>query len=214
LSQWFRDNRFDLRRLIGVIVKSNAYQLSSSYPDTWQPGFVPYYARKYARRLDAEEIHDAVTQATGVLPRYTLDYIGSLQPLPAVNWAMQFPDTREPRSSAITAQFLNAFGRGDRDQNFRNAGGSPLQALTMMNHPFVTSRIHADDDGSNVQRVLSATSDPGRIIEELYLATLARYPTPTELVIATDTMRQLGVRNGAESLQWALLNKSEFLYSY
>ena len=62
-------------------------------------------------------------------------------PLPAVNWAMQFPDTREPRSSAITAQFLNAFGRGDRDQNFRNAGGSPLQALTMMNHPFVTSRI-------------------------------------------------------------------------
>ena len=50
LSQWFRDNRFDLRRLIGVIVKSNAYQLSSSYPDTWQPGYVPYYARKYARR--------------------------------------------------------------------------------------------------------------------------------------------------------------------
>ena len=214
LSQWFHDNGFDLRQLIGLITKSNAYQLSSSYPNTWSSKYVPYYARRYARRLDAEEIHDAVVKATGVIPRYTLDYAGSTNPLPAVNWAMQLPDTREPRSSAQTVQFLNAFGRGDRDQNLRNAGGSPLQALTMMNQPFVTSRIHADDDGSNVQRLLSRTGDPAVIIEELYLATLSRYPTPREVAIASDAMRQLGIRGGAESLQWALLNKLEFLFSY
>jgi hypothetical protein len=214
LSQWFHDNGFDLRQLIGLIAKSNAYQLSSSYPDTWLPKYVPYYARKYARRLDAEEIHDAVAKATGLIPRYTLDYVGSMNPLPPVNWAMQLPDTREPRSSAVTAQFLNAFGRGDRDQNLRNTGGSPLQALTMMNQPFVTSRIHADDDGSNVQRLLSSTSDPAVIIEELYLATLSRYPSPREVAIASDAMRQLGLRAGTESLQWALLNKLEFLFSY
>ena len=214
LSRWLHDNGFDLRQLIGLIAKSNAYQLSSSYPDTWSPAYVPYYARKFARRLEAEEIHDAVVKATGVMPRYTLDYVGSTSPLSPVNWAMQFPDTREPRSNGQVVQFLNAFGRGDRDQNLRNSSGSPLQALTMMNQPFVTSRIHADDDGSNVQRLLAATSDPVRIIEELYLSTLSRYPSSREIAIAADAMRQLGVRNGAESLQWALLNKLEFLFSY
>ena len=214
LSQWFHDNGFDLRQLIGLITKSNAYQLSSSYPETWIPKYVPYYARKFVRRLDAEEIHDAVVKATGVIPRYTLDYAGAMNPLPPVNWAMQLPDTREPRSNGQTVQFLNAFGRGDRDQNLRNTGGSPLQALTMMNQPFLTSRIHADDDGSNVQRLLSRTSDPAVIIEELYLATLSRYPSSREVAIASDAMRQLGIRGGAESLQWALLNKLEFLFSY
>jgi hypothetical protein len=84
----------------------------------------------------------------------------------------------------------------------------------MMNQPFVTSRIHADDDGSNVQRLLSGTSDPAVIIEELYIATLSRYPSAREVAIASDAIRQLGLRAGAESLQWALLNKLEFLYSY
>ena len=92
--------------------------------------------------------------------------------------------------------------------------GHRLQALTMMNQPFVTSRIHADDDGANVQRLLSRTSDSAVIIEELYLATLSRYPSASEIAIASDAMRQLGVRGGAESLQWALLNKLEFLFSY
>src|SRR5213594_3365037 len=173
LSQWFRDNNMDLRQLITLIVKSNAYQLSSSYPNTWSAAYVPYYARKFARRLDAEEIHDAIVKATGVLPRYTLDYVGVNDPLPPANWAMQLPDTREPRSNAQVAQFLNAFGRGDRDITFRNSSGSILQALNMMNNNFVMTRVHANDNGSNVQRLLRVTSDPARIIEELYLATLS-----------------------------------------
>ena len=214
LSQWFRDNNMDLRQLITLIVKSNAYQLSSSYPNTWSAAYVPYYARKFARRLDAEEIHDAIVKATGVLPRYTLDYVGVNDPLPPANWAMQLPDTREPRSNAQVAQFLNAFGRGDRDITFRNSSGSILQALNMMNNNFVMTRVHANDNGSNVQRLLRVTSDPARIIEELYLATLSRFPSSQEVVSASDVMRQAGIRRGAELVQWALLNKLEFLFSY
>jgi uncharacterized protein DUF1549/uncharacterized protein DUF1553 len=214
LSRWFRDNNMDLRQLIALIAKSNAYQLSSSYPDAWRAAYVPYYARKFARRLDAEEIHDAVVKATGILPRYTMDYVGVNAPLPPVSWAMQLPDTREPRSNAQVAQFLNSFGRGDRDVNFRSSNGSILQALNMMNNNFVMTRIHADDNGSNVQRLLRLTSDPARIIEELYLSTLSRYPAERELAAASDVMRRAGTRRGTELLQWALLNKLEFLFSY
>lgn len=214
LTGWFRDNNLDMRQLIALIARSNAYQLSSSYPETWRAGYVPYYARKFARRLDAEEIHDAVVKATGVIPRYTMDYAGAVSPLPAVNWAMQFPDTREPRSNGQVSQFLNAFGRGDRDLNVRNSAGSILQALNMMNNNFVMSRIRADNNGSNVQRLVGMTGDPAVIIEELYLATLSHYPSAAEMAAASDIIRQAGIRRGAELVQWALLNKLEFLFNY
>ncbi|MBI4472612.1 MAG: DUF1549 domain-containing protein, partial [Acidobacteria bacterium] len=140
LGQWFRENGFDLRKLIALIVKSNAYQLSSLYPHEWKPEYVPYYARHYSRRLDAEEIHDAIVKATGIIPTYVMDYAGSLNPLPPVNWAMQFPDTREPRSNNGVSQFLNALGRGDRDVVPRSKGGSVAMSLSLMNNNFVMQR--------------------------------------------------------------------------
>ena len=214
LAQWFRNNSYDLRGLMSLIVKSNAYQLSSQYPGTWKPEYVPYYARRFARRLDAEEIHDAIVKAAGVMPTYSLDYTGSTYPLSPVNWAMELPDTVEPRSNAAVAQFLNAFSRGDRDQTRRDSSASSLQALNMMNNAFVMNRIHNANNGSTVQQLLRQTTDPLAIIEGLYLATLNHFPTPEEITIATSVMRRLGNQRGAESLQWALLNKTEFLFSY
>ena len=84
----------------------------------------------------------------------------------------------------------------------------------MMNNNVVMTRIHADNDGSTVQRLLSVTTDPARIIEELYLSTLSRYPSSSETIAASGIMRQTGVRRVAELAQWALLNKLEFLFSY
>ncbi|HEY8182719.1 MAG TPA: hypothetical protein VII32_10795, partial [Thermoanaerobaculia bacterium] len=61
---------------------------------------------------------------------------------------------------------------------------------------------------------LGVTSDPAVIIEELYLATLSRYPSAAESLAASNIIRQAGVQRGAELVQWALLNKIEFLFSY
>jgi hypothetical protein len=214
LAQWFQDNAYDLRALTALIAKSNAYQLSSQYPGTWKPEYVPYYARKFARRLDAEEIHDAIVKAAGVMPTYSLDYNGSSYPLPPVNWAMELPDTSEPRSNQAVVQFMAAFGRGDRDQTRRDSSASSLQALNMMNNAFVMNRVHNANTGSTVQQLLRRTTDPLGIIESLYLTTLNRFPTAEEITIAQSVMSRLGSQRGAESLQWALLNKLEFIYSY
>ena len=160
LSRWFQTNGYDLRALMGLIAKSNAYQLSAVYPGTWDVSYVPYYARKYVRRLDAEEIHDAIAKATGITVNYALT--GS--DLPPVQWAMQFPDTREPRSNGAVLAFLNAFGRGDRDTTFRRPDASLLQALNMMNNAFVETRIHQTNQGSTVQTLLSQNASPQTII--------------------------------------------------
>jgi hypothetical protein len=209
LAGWFQANRFDLRALMSLIAKSNAYQLSSVYPGEWKIDYVPYYARKYVRRLDAEELHDAIAKATGILPTYTLNN----STLPPVQWAMQLPDTREPRSNGVAATFMNAFGRGDRDTSFRRTDGSVLQALNLMNSPFVMSRIHQNNQGSRVQGLLSQNADAQTIIEQLFLNTLSRPPTSQELALFTPAFQQ-GNRPAAEGLQWILLNKLDFLFNY
>jgi hypothetical protein len=214
MALWFQQSGYNLRLLMMTITKSNAYQLSSSYPGEWKLEYVPYYARKYVRRLRAEEIHDAIVLVTGILPSYTMDYQGSLYPLPPVSWAMKFRDTTEPRSNNTVAQFLNAFGRGNRDGSQRDSSGSVLQALNLMNHSFVLSRIHANNNGSNVQWILRYTTNQNTIIEHLFLSALSRPPTAEERTVGMEVMRWLGTQRAAEAIQWSLLNKLEFIFNY
>jgi hypothetical protein len=210
LAHWFQENNYDLRALMALITKSNAYQLSSAYPGTWDVSYTPYYARKYVRRLDAEEIHDAIQQATGIMGNYTLNNSN----LPPVQWAMQFPDTREPLSNGGVAAFLNAFGRGTRDTTFRRSDASILQALNMMNNAFVENRLHQGNIGSRVQALVGSNlSVPGKI-RDLFMHTLSRPPTSGEEEYFSFLFRVLGDRAAAENAQWVLLNKMDFLFNY
>jgi hypothetical protein len=210
LAKWFQANHYDLRALMGLIAKSTAYQLSADYPGTWDASFVPYYARRYVRRLDAEEIHDAVTKATALPGNYTIQ--GS--DLPPAQWAMQLPDTKEPRSNPAVVTFLNAFGRGDRDTSFRRSDGSILQGLTMLNSPILMGRIHQNNTGSHVATLLSETSDSSTILYDLFLNTLSRPPSSAEISLFLPMFQQQGNRVAAENLQWILLNKMDFLFNY
>jgi hypothetical protein len=211
LSSWFQANRYDLRALMSLIAKSSAYQLAAVYPGEWDVSYVPYYARKFVRRLDAEELHDAVAKATGISPNYTLTN-SSLSP---VQWAMQLPDTREPlRAAGDAANFLNSFGRGDRDTLMRRSEGSVLQALTLMNSQFVMSRIHQNNQGSRVAVLLSQGAQPETIIHQLFLNTLSRPPSGQETALFLSAFQQQGNRAAAEGLQWLLLNKLDFLFNY
>ena len=188
LAEWFQANRYDLRALMSLIAKSNAYQLSATYPGTWNISYVPYYARRYVRRLDAEELHDAIATATGIPGNYTIR--GSA--LPPVQWAMQFPDTKESGSNSAVGAFLNAFGRGDRDTMSRRSDGSILQSLDMLNSPVVLERIHKNNQGSRVATLLSQTSDPQTILWDLFMNTLSRPPTDQEIALYKPMFQQLG----------------------
>jgi hypothetical protein len=213
LTWWFQQNSFDLRALMGVITKSRAYQLSAEYGGEWSPEYVPYYARRFARRLDAEEIHDAITQATGIGANYRIVSRTGTQ-LPAVRWAMKLPDTREPLSNRRVALFLDSLGRGNRDQTIRSTEGSSLQALNLMNHDFVNGRINANNPTGTIARLLGQTSDPTTIVERLYLETLSRYPRTDELRLLLPVLATQGNAEGAESIQWILMNKLDFIFNY
>ncbi len=220
LGQDFAASGYDLRSLLKTMARSSAYQLSSSYAGTWSETSTPYFARHFVRRLRSEEVLDAISKATQVPA--SLRVSGYTNP---IAWAGQLPDVLEPQGRVANATpanrnlrvFLDAFTRGDRDSEARSSQTSISQALTMMNDVTVTARIKASTAGSTVSKFTPSTS-PTDIVNALYLNTLSRYPSPTELATAValftspapgQTRTQI-----AEDLQFALLNKIDFLFNY
>jgi hypothetical protein len=208
LANAFAANGYDLRATLKLMVMSNAYQLSSRYtPAAWNETWTPYFARHYPRRLMSEALLDAVVRATGVGASIKATTNGST--IVSVPKAMMLPDTNEGGDYRV---FLNTFGRGNRDDDPRSDDSTAVQALMLLNDPIVVSRVHNASAGSTVQTTLAATKDPGAITDTLYLTTLSRYPTEAE---RAEGIAQLGsgdLTKKTEDLQFALVNKLEFLF--
>jgi hypothetical protein len=187
LANDFIDNGYDLRQLIRRITSSSAYQLSAAYPVEWREQYSSLFARKLVRRLDAEEIHDSIVQATGMPEFYTVD--GLAEP---VAWAMQLPDTNEPRDNPALA-FLTSMGRGNRTYTPRDSSNSILGSLALANDGFVLNRINAHGS-TNLAGLLMRDSDD-QIIEELFIRTLSRFPKPTKSPSPGDVRAKI-VRSG------------------
>jgi hypothetical protein len=91
--------------------------------------------------------------------------------------------------------------------------GSPLQPLLLMQSPVVNDRVLAAKD-SRVQRLLDTyKTDSPRIVDELFLATLSRPPSGPEQQVALDAIAKNRVE-GAQNLQWALINQVEFFFNH
>ena len=206
LTDDFIAKGYNLRALLRAMATSTTYQLSARYaPGGWSEAWVPYFARHYPRRMSAEVVFDALVIATAQPLPFTV------QGMSNVNRAMQLPDPTEGRTR--DGRFLNNFGRGDRDDVARTNDTSISQALALMNDATVTTRVKRTARGSTMEKVLAATTDPGTIADQLYLATLSRTPTATERQAAIDYLKAgtpLGDR--AEDLQFVLLNSLEFLF--
>ena len=198
---------FQFKDFMRLLVQSTAYQLSSRYDGEWNITAIPLFARHYPRRLDAEEVHDAIVKATGVFTNYNVNGAAA----PPIQWAMQFPDTNVGGST-----LLNSFLRGNRDTVQRSSAASILQRLTIMNDSFVTNRTKVA--ASPTLQAAAKLTDNKAVVDELFLSFVSRRPTVDEqskavayLVAATTP----ATRNSAlEDLAWALVNKIDFLYSY
>lgn len=205
LADAFAIGGYDLRAILKLMVASNAYQLSSRYtPGAWNESWTPYFARHYPRRLMAEALLDSISRATNVAIAINTNGLG------VVNKAMKLPDTTEGGSYR---NFLNGFGRGNRDDDRRSEDSSIVQALALMNDRIVIDRLKATNASSTVATTLLSTKDAGQIADALYLATLSRYPTTVERNSAINYLKSGDLTKKSEDLQFSLLNKLEFLFN-
>ncbi|HEV8269102.1 MAG TPA: DUF1549 domain-containing protein [Thermoanaerobaculia bacterium] len=218
LGQQFQSSGYDLRAMLRLLTTSSAYQLSSYYPGTWSDAYTPYFARHFVRRLGAEMLFDAITKATGVTLNMAVN--GYTNP---VTWAVQLPDTAEPGGQNANLReiraFLDTFLRGNRDDDPRAFDSSISETLYELNSAVVvTNRIKSTASGSTVNKLKSQNASAATIVDTLYLTTLSRTPTDAErtasLALLTNIPSGQTTWTVAEDLQFALLNKVDFLLKY
>jgi hypothetical protein len=214
LAAEFRKSGYSLHSLFRVICNSSAYQLSARFPGEWSERYTKYYARKYARMLTAEELHDSIALATDRPGSFgggrRRPVVNDEEPSgPTVSMAMQMA---VPRSSGELKSFMQAFGQSNRGAPARPPQASPLQPIMLMRSPVVNDRVLAAKD-SRVQRLLASSESNSKIVDELFLATLSRQPTLEEKAAAVSFLDKDRVE-GAQNVQWALLNLVEFLYNF
>ena len=203
MAEDFGKNNYSFRHVVKTIMKSSAYQLSSSFPGEWQETYTPYYARKYVRMLSAPELHDAIAVATG--------RPGSFQSSSEkVGMAMQMPEPGKAGNEVKT--FMRTFGQASRDDMPKKVPHNSLQAMLLMQSKVVTDRVNSSKGGL-LASLLDKTADDKALVEQLYLHTVSRKPSAPELAVGLEAVKN-NRRSGAENLQWALLNSPEFLFNY
>jgi hypothetical protein len=219
LAEDFRTHNYSIHRVIKNIMKSNAYQLSASFPGQWKDAYVPYYARRFARVLTGPEAVDIVTQATGSpyeLKLYGEDrqYVKELtSPTSLQNGAFGGLNAGNSPEKGLVFTFMQTYYQGERamppvDKNV----ASPVQAMMMMTSPVVTKRVTAEGN-TRVANLLKSGKSDDEALEDLFLAALTRRPTADEVEVGKRVLAK-DRKTGLENIQWALLNSTEFLVNH
>jgi len=201
LTSDFVKSGFDMRHLMRTIVQSRTYQ-SSIETNRWNADDHINFSHQVARRLTAEQLLDAISQATGSVQKYP--------GVPAGTRAQQLANTQ-----VANGGFLDLFGRPARESPCeceRSSEVSLSQALNLMNGSTIADAIM--DPKGRVAGLIAAKADDGKLVEEVYLATLCRLPTAKERVKAEKHIQTAKDRTeGAQDLMWALVNSPAFLFN-
>ena len=117
-------------------------------------------------------------------------------------------------TDSYPSRFLDMYGRPDRMMVPQRDGKANLtQALHMLAGATYTEKI--SKEGSRIDRLIKDGTSDAKIIEELCLAGLSRYPTKAELrdleplVVKAQSRRQ-----ALEDLLWGLITSREFAYKH
>jgi hypothetical protein len=226
LTNDFIKHGFDTRHLIRTICNSRTYQASIK-TNKWNADDTSNFSHAVPRRLTAEQLVDALSRATGSVPRYP--------GVPAGFRAIQLPDT-----TVAAGGFLDLFGRPPRESPCeceRSSTVSLGQTLNLVNGSTINDSI-ADPNG-RIAKLMASNPTPRRIVEEVFLAVLCRPPSETEIkktiglfevspkAIRTvqdeagdrdeyptdDEVKVVLRKQAAQDLMWALISSPAFLFN-
>jgi len=177
MTKEFIDSQFDVRKVMATICKSRTYQLSIK-TNKWNDGDEINYSHAFARRLSAEALYDAIYRVTGSTSR--------IPGLPPGARAAQVLDG----SVDLPSGFLDLFGKPVRESACECERSSGLMlgpVLNLVNGPIVADAIK--DPSNRITKLATTIKDDQKLVEELYLAALARLPTPQEVKLGLKALQ-------------------------
>jgi hypothetical protein len=211
LTQGFIDSGYDLKWLHREICNSDTYQRS------WRPNDTnaldtKNFSRAVPRRLPAEVAYDALqlaaasnSRAAALRSSYDERSIG-----PAAG-------TRGRNNTGSYA--LAIFGRPERLTNCdceRSNEPSLLQTVFLRNDQELWTLLDRGGWLTEVSRTARGGAvDTRALVEEAFLRTLSRLPSPEEMERSLQHIGQMDTPlNGVRDLLWALINTKEFLVNH
>ncbi len=203
-------SQYDMKHIFRLILNSRTYQLSS-VPLSEQAKSEAHFAHYPVRRLGAEVLIDALNQITGTTEQYSSYIPEPFTFIPEKRRTIALSD------GSITSPFLELFGRPPRDtglESERNNAPSAAQRLHLLNSSHIHHKIV---ESRKLQKLITARGkSPRRIMIELYLTILSRFPTEKELARMTAYGRGEETKGtkALVDLAWALINSSEFQYRH
>lgn len=188
LTHEFQASGCDVKYLVRAICNSETYQRTSR-PIPANADDVTNYSHRLVRVMTPEQMYDSLTQA-----------IGNVK----VNQPAADKGAKKGPPTTGRDGFVAFFRIDDGADALEYQIGVP-QALRLMNSPQFNNLTGAVADAT------ANTTAPAEVIENLFLRTLSRRPTPQEVTRFTAHVNQAAnPRTGYGDVLWALLNSSEF----
>lgn len=219
-------HNYDVKHLLRTIMRSHVYQLSSGSSRTRESSVVVsesnrslttsatensttnpdgdnrYVTHFTPTRLKAEQLLDAVDFACGTQEKFPEVPLGFR--------AISLPDSNFPN------EFLDAFGRPRRVVNCeceRSDTPSMTQALLMISGGLLNRKV--SDGNGRIAKFVKANTPAEQVIEQLFLCSLSRLPTPEEKQVALAEIATASTpQEGYEDFLWTLLNTREFQFNH
>jgi hypothetical protein len=196
-------NKYDLKSLMRAILQSATYQRTSD-PLPTNKDENRFYSRYYPKRLMAEVLLDAYSHVTGA-PTEFKNYPKGLR-------AIQLPDSK------VDSYFLGSFGRPEREKTCsceRTSEPSVTQVLHIFNGDTLNQKLTAKEN--HLTKLLAAKKPVAELVDEIFLAALARVPTAEErskFQSALESSNPEELRATLEDSYWALLSSKEFIFNH
>lgn len=195
LADDFVKNGYDLRRLIRVIARTEAFRMKSTGADA-EGGRV--FASFPVVKLRAEQIAGSLVQ------------LGNLHTVDADSHAIwrliHFGNTRD---------FAKRYGDAGEDE-LSEQSGTIMQRLVMMNGRIVRERVEANIFTA-AGRIAALASSDEAAVKAAFLVAYTRQPRPEELTMFTgwlDGKKSEARRRAIEDILWSLVNATEFSWNH
>jgi len=205
LTREFVADKYDLRKLHRRILNLQAYQRDwrtnpSNALDERN------FSRRTLHRLTSEQALDALAQATGTSIKLPKRFATPRAGVKAVELALS-------RVGGDDGYVLQIFGRPLRVQNCdceRSGAASLSQTMYLFNDEKLMAKIH--DEKGRLKKLVETIRDDGKVLDELYLSTLTRFPTPGERDRSLNHIKGAGSRlEGYQDILWSLFNRHDFI---
>jgi len=198
LERDFRASGYDMRRLCEVILRTRAYQLTSTGPADTKDAQVELYARSRLRPLLPEQLWNSFSLATDLAT--------------TLKAGTETEEAAAQQLAGLKARFFEVFARGLEDTALEQY--TITQALNLLNGPLTNDALWVRPHNQLMKRLLSLSGDDAKVTT-LFLRVLGRGATKAERKALA--MKGFSSQEQAFFIQdvfWALMNSSEFVYNH